>query len=80
MVIGRRWAAFLIAVGVWSWLIWPRFGKAIYDDDRAFDDGATAFFWIHALLIVTSLAIGTAIGVLGIKAWRAAGKKQSAAQ
>ena len=26
VVITRRWAVFLIAVGVWTWVIWPRFG------------------------------------------------------
>ena len=71
MLINRRWAAFLIAVGVWTWLIWPRFGLAIWNDDRAFDAGTpTAFLWVHALLIGASLAIGTTVGVLGVTAWR----------
>ena len=74
MVLSRRWSAFLILVGVWTWLIWPRFGLAIWRDDRSFDDdGATSFLWVHALLIGASLAIGTAVGVLGVRAWRAAG-------
>jgi hypothetical protein len=72
MVISRKWAVFLTAVGVWTWLIWPRFGLAIWDDDRAFKDGTpTAFLWVHAVLIIVSLAVGTAVGVLGIRAWRA---------
>ena len=72
MVISRRWAAFLVLVGVWTWVIWPRFGVAIVDDDRSFSDGRpTAFLWVHALLIGASLVIGTTVGVLGIKAWRA---------
>jgi hypothetical protein len=72
MVITRRWAAFLITVGVWTWLIWPRFGLAIYQDRRSFADGSpTAFFLVHAVLIVASLAIGTTVGVLGVRAWRA---------
>ena len=73
MVIDKRWAAFLIAVGVWTWAIWPRFGFAIWNDDRAFDGGTpTSFLWVHALLITASLAIGTTVGVLGVKAWRRA--------
>jgi hypothetical protein len=72
MVITRRWAVFLTAVGVWTWVIWPRFALAIYRDDRSFAAGApTSFLWVHALLIGASLAIGTAVGVLGIRAWRA---------
>ena len=75
MVITRRWAAFLIAVGVWTWAIWPRFGVAIYQDDRSFADGVpTGFLWVHALLITASLAIGTTVGFLGVRAWRAAKK------
>ena len=72
MVITRRWAVFLTAVGVWTWVIWPRFALAIYRDDRSFADGTpTSFLWVHALLIAASLAIGTALGVLGVRAWLA---------
>jgi hypothetical protein len=72
MVISRKWAVFLVGVGVWTWLIWPRFALAIWDDDRAFRNGTpTAFLWVHAVLIVASLTIGTVVGVLGIRAWRA---------
>lgn len=71
VVISRRWSAFLVAVGVWTWLIWPRFGAAIWADDRAFVGGRpTAFLWVHAALIVASLAIGTTVGLLGVRAWR----------
>ncbi|GAA1821240.1 hypothetical protein GCM10009682_46710 [Luedemannella flava] len=65
-------------VGVWTWVIWPRFGKAIWDDPRSWagNGGApTGFLWIHALLIGASLAIGTAVGVLGVRGWRAVSKK-----
>ena len=73
MVIDKRWAAFLIGVGVWTWLIWPRFGLAIWKDARSFADGApTSFLWVHALLIAASLAIGTTVGVLGVRGWRRA--------
>ncbi|WP_213452981.1 SCO4848 family membrane protein [Rhizomonospora bruguierae] len=77
MVLSRRWAAFLVLVGVWTWLIWPRFAVAIWDDGRAWSDGVsgrgapTAFLWVHAALIAGSLAIGTAIGVLGVRGWLA---------
>jgi hypothetical protein len=75
VVITRRWAVFLIAVGVWTWVIWPRFGLAIWDDDRSFVNGSpTSFLWVHAVLIATSLAVGTAVGVLGVRAWIAAGR------
>ncbi|WP_166387655.1 SCO4848 family membrane protein [Catellatospora methionotrophica] len=73
MRLSRGWSLFLIGVGVWTWLIWPRFALAIWDDPRAWASGVsgdgspTAFLWVHALLIGASLAIGTTVGVLGIR-------------
>ncbi|WP_327001326.1 hypothetical protein OHA72_40245 [Dactylosporangium sp. NBC_01737] len=72
MVLSRRWSLLLIAVAVWSWLIWPRFLLAIWDDDRSWTVAhGSAFFWIHVGLIAVSLAFGTAVGVLGILGVRA---------
>lgn len=82
MTISRGWAAFLIGIGVWNWVIWPRFALAIWDDTRAWSTGSvghgapTSFLWVHAALIVASLAIGTTAGVLGIRAWRAASRRR----
>ena len=72
MVLTRRAAGFLLAFGVWSWIIWPTFLKNIWNDDRSFapGGGATGFLVVHALLTVASLAFGTAIGVLGYRGLR----------
>ncbi len=76
VVLSRKWSAFLIAVGVWTWFIWPRFAVAIWGDDRSFTGSSpTSFLVVHALLIVASLAIGTAAGVLGVKGWRAGSRR-----
>ncbi len=72
MVMSRKVSGFLLAVGVWTWLIWPNFLKNIWKDERAFDDGPTSFLLVHLVLVVTSLLIGTAIGVIGWRGWRAA--------
>jgi hypothetical protein len=70
----RGWALFLVAVGVWNWVIWPRFALAIWDDPRAWSTRVvghgtpTGFLWVHAVLIVASLALGTTVGILGIRA------------
>lgn len=72
MVLTRRAAGFLLAFGVWSWIIWPTFLKNVWNDDRSFapGGGATGFLVVHALLTVASLAFGTAIGVLGYRGLR----------
>jgi hypothetical protein len=77
VVLSRGWSAFLVAVGVWTWVIWPRFGLAIWKDSRAWSAGIvgegapTSFFWVHTLLIGASLVIGTIVGYLGVRSWRA---------
>jgi hypothetical protein len=82
VTISRGWAAFLIGIGVWNWVIWPRFALAIWDDSRAWSTGSvghgapTSFLWVHAGLIVASLAIATTAGVLGVRAWRAASRRR----
>jgi intracellular septation protein A len=78
VVLTRRWALFLIAVGVWSWVIWPRFAVAIWQDPRAWHGGTpTSFLWVHAVLIVASLVLGTVVGGLGLRALRALRAPQS---
>lgn len=70
MVVSRRVAWFLVAFGAWSWIIWPTFLNNIWQDDRSWDGGPTGFFLVHLALTVVSLALGTAIGILGIRALR----------
>jgi hypothetical protein len=73
MVVSRRIAWFLIAFGVWSWIIWPTFLKNIWNDPRSWHDGMTGFFGVHLALTLASLALGTAIGALGVRALRRSG-------
>jgi hypothetical protein len=81
MVLTRGWALFLVVVGLWTWVIWPRFAVAIWDDPRSWSSGhvgaggPTSFLLVHAVLIVVSLAVGTAVGILGVRAWRAARRR-----
>lgn len=71
MRISRRTALFLLAFGVWTWVLWPTFLRNISADARAWDAGSpTAFLLVHVVIAVVSLVLGTAIGVLGWKAWR----------
>jgi hypothetical protein len=72
MVLSRRVAWFMIVFGIWSWIIWPTFLKNIWKDGRSWNHGMTAFFGVHLVLTVVSLALGTAIGLLGVRAARLA--------
>lgn len=72
-MISKTAARFLIAAGLFNVVIWPRFAKAIVDDDRAWDgrhwhSAPTAFFWVHAVLITTAIIIGLGVLLVG---WRA---------
>lgn len=75
MKLSRPLSWFLLAFGVWSWVIWITFVKNLWKDGSglAFDDAGdpTAYFWVHLTLAVVSFALGTAIGVIGLRGVRA---------
>jgi hypothetical protein len=76
-VISRVSAWVLVVAGVFNVVIWPRFAKAIVDDDRAWSGEAwssapTSFLWVHVVLIVTAMTLGICVLVIGVRALRAA--------
>ncbi|MFF7389636.1 MULTISPECIES: SCO4848 family membrane protein [Streptomyces] len=75
MKLSRPLSWFLLAFGVWSWVIWITFVKNLWKDGSglAFDDAGdpTAYFWVHLTLAVVSFVLGTAIGVIGLRGLRA---------
>jgi hypothetical protein len=69
--LSRKWSVFLLAFGVWSWVIWPTFLKNIAADPRSFSGHRPhAFFIVHLVLTVLSLVLGSLVGLLGIKGLR----------
>ncbi|EWC60689.1 putative integral membrane protein [Actinokineospora spheciospongiae] len=77
MTMSRRVSLFLLAFGVWSWIIWPTFLGNIWADERSFDpSGApTGFLVVHVVLTAASLLFGTTIGVLGWRGFAATRRK-----
>ncbi|HSA52166.1 MAG TPA: hypothetical protein VLH10_18920 [Yinghuangia sp.] len=71
MRIGRKTSGFLLLFGVWTWILWPNFLKNIWQDEKSWNDGPTAFFLVHLALTVVSFAAGNAIGWLGVRGLRA---------
>jgi hypothetical protein len=68
VTLSRRAAAFLLAVGAFQWVIWPTFLKNIWQDDRSFSHGSpTGFLVIHVVLTGVSLALGTGVGLIGLR-------------
>jgi hypothetical protein len=64
----RGKSLFLLAFGVWSWFIWVMLVVNVSQDPRAFSAGApTAFLYVHCVLAVISIALGTTIGVFGLR-------------
>jgi hypothetical protein len=75
-MLSRGWSLFLVAVGVFNWLIWPRFSVAIWDDARAWSGAVghsnpTSFLLVHAVLVLTAVATSTVVGILGIRGYLA---------
>lgn len=68
----RRIAGFLVLAGAFQWLVFPNFLRVVWKDDRAFSaSGApTAFLVVHVCIVVPALLLGTALIVLGVRAWR----------
>ncbi|MCO7239354.1 MULTISPECIES: SCO4848 family membrane protein [unclassified Aeromicrobium] len=76
-MISRVSAWVLVVAGVFNVVIWPRFAKAIVDDDRAWSGEAwssapTSFLWVHAVLIATAMTLGICVLVIGVRALRGA--------
>lgn len=62
------WSLVLVAAGVWNLVVWPQFWQRVSADPRARDaDGnVTRFFTVHLVLVSVSLALGIAVGALGV--------------
>ncbi|CAM5274215.1 hypothetical protein STENM36S_07662 [Streptomyces tendae] len=68
MKLSRPVSWFLLAFGVWSWIIWITFVKNLVKDGSglAFEDGEpTAYFSVHLLLAIMSFVLGRSSGPSG---------------
>ena len=75
-MVSKLSAWLLVAAGVFNVVIWPRFAKAIVEDERAWagaawDSAPTSFLWVHAVLIGTAMTLGVVVLVIGARALRA---------
>ena len=78
MLLSRRTAVLLVLAGAWPLLVWPNFVRVIATDERAFDDGPTAYLLVHVRLALVSMAFGLVLVVLGVRALRSAGRSARA--
>ncbi|MGI8537443.1 MAG: SCO4848 family membrane protein [Mycobacteriales bacterium] len=70
MTVSRRAALFLVLAGLWPLLVWPNFVRVVATDERAFNDGPTAYLVVHVTLAAVSMSLGLALVVWGVRAWR----------
>ncbi|WP_298253408.1 SCO4848 family membrane protein [uncultured Arthrobacter sp.] len=63
-------ALVLILSGVWSLVVWPPFLRRVLRDPRSRDgDGrGTRFLKVHIMLVSTSMILGAATAVIGVRA------------
>ncbi|MGH3413451.1 MAG: SCO4848 family membrane protein [Marmoricola sp.] len=67
MKLERKHALVLLAVGIWNWLTYARFTKALIETP---EERPTGYYVAHGVLIVVNLAIGAVLGLWGVKALR----------
>ncbi len=70
MQLATPLALILILSGVWTLIVWPPFLRRVLKDPRARDEkGApTRFLTVHLMLITTSMILGAATAIIGIRA------------
>ena len=66
MQLSRRAAWFLVAFAVWNAYVWVTFVVNVYPQH-----GFDSFFLIHAVIGGVTLALGLAVGGIGLRAIRA---------
>ncbi len=60
----------LILAGLWSLIVWPPFLRRVLKDPRARDEAGrpTSFMSVHIMLVSTSMVLGLATTVIGVRA------------
>lgn len=76
--LSRRTAGLLIVAGLWPLLVWPNFVRVVVTDERAFDDGPTAYLVVHVVLAAVSMLLGLAVLVVGVRGFSRAGRSARA--
>ena len=73
MTLSRRISLFLLLFRVWTYVLWPNFIRNIWRSDRSWDAAGspTSYLVVHLVIAVVSLVLGTAIGVIGWRGFRA---------
>ncbi|WP_309072006.1 SCO4848 family membrane protein [Arthrobacter sp.] len=59
----------LIVAGIWTLIVWPPFLRRVFKDPRSRDENgaATRFLKVHFMLVSTSMILGAATLVIGIR-------------
>lgn len=75
VLLPTPWAVLLLLAGLWNLVVWPQFWRRVAADPRSRDASGqtTTFFRVHAVIVGVSLALGLAVGVLGVLALVAGG-------
>lgn len=68
----RRAAAFLLGLAAFMIIEWINLGFNLQDGHE------TSFYVVHGILIVVNVILGAVLGVIGLRAWRAAGAGRGA--
>lgn len=60
----------LVLAGLWTLIVWPPFLRRVLKDPRARDGSGrpTRFMTVHIMLVSTSMVLGLATAVIGVRA------------
>ena len=59
----------LVIAGLWTLIVWPPFLRRVFKDPRSKDENGapTRFLKVHFMLVTTSMILGAATLVIGIR-------------
>lgn len=59
----------LVVAGLWTLIVWPPFLRRVLKDPRSKDENGapTRFLKVHFMLVTTSMILGAATLVIGIR-------------
>ena len=77
MKLERKHAVLFLLISLWNVVSYANFTKNLLSAYQRGEDRPTGYWVAHSVLIVVNLGIAAVLGRLGVRAWRATGKRSA---